>query len=100
MRTKCAKCTAKHLAQAIVLMEEALSGYPNHRWLAIGHLAEAAAECPNVAYAAHIRDLRHQIMEGELPDLQETLEHWIPQIANWENNNDLDGSPTNASNTD
>lgn len=44
MRPSCLSCTIKHLAQAHVLMEEARQGYPQHRWLAIGHLAEASSE--------------------------------------------------------
>lgn len=43
-RKTCLDCTRKHLSQAAVLMEEALQGYPDHRWLAVGHLAEASAE--------------------------------------------------------
>lgn len=44
MRPSCQDCARKHLAQASVLMGEAHMGYPEHRWLAIGHLAEAAEE--------------------------------------------------------
>lgn len=40
----CMDCTRKHLSQASVLMDEARQGYPLHRWMAIGHLAEAARE--------------------------------------------------------
>jgi len=43
-RKTCLDCTRKHLSQAAVLMEEALQGYPDHRWLAVGHLAEASTE--------------------------------------------------------
>lgn len=44
MRKQCANCTRKHLAQASVLVDEAANGYPQHKWLAIGHMAEAEAE--------------------------------------------------------
>ena len=43
-RRSCLDCVRKHLAQALVLMSESLQGYPNHRWIAIGHLGEAADE--------------------------------------------------------
>jgi len=44
MRPSCIHCVLKHLGQAAVLMDEANLGYPSHRWLACGHLAEAEAE--------------------------------------------------------
>lgn len=44
MRPSCLFCARKHLAQAEVLMSEALKGYPRHAWLAVGHLAEAEDE--------------------------------------------------------
>ncbi len=44
MRPPCTFCARKHLAQALVLLQEARQGYPLHRWYAIGHLAEAADE--------------------------------------------------------
>lgn len=59
-RPSCLDCVRKHLAQAEVLMGEALQGYPHHRWLAIGHLGEAADESV-LAYpklAAEIRKHR------------------------------------------
>lgn len=43
-RPSCTFCARKHLSQAYVLCEEAQQGYPAHVWLAIGHMAEAAAE--------------------------------------------------------
>lgn len=43
-RPACIDCCRKHVAQAIVLLGESLMGYPDHRWLAVGHLAEAAEE--------------------------------------------------------
>lgn len=44
-REVCRECVLKHIAQAIVLVDEAINGYPEHRYLAIGHLAEAESEC-------------------------------------------------------
>jgi len=43
-RKPCADCSRKHLAQAAILLQESIAGYPEHRWLAIGHVAEAEAE--------------------------------------------------------
>jgi hypothetical protein len=44
MRPACLFCARKHLGQAAVLLGEAANGYPDHVWLAIGHLAEASDE--------------------------------------------------------
>lgn len=44
MRESCIDCVRKHIAQATVLLIESHMGYCVHRWLAIGHLAEAEAE--------------------------------------------------------
>jgi hypothetical protein len=43
-RKVCTKCAKKHVGQAAVLMQEVMYGYPEHRVLAVGHLAEAEAE--------------------------------------------------------
>jgi len=40
----CMDCVRKHLGQAAALMDEAVLGYPTHRWRAVGHLAEAERE--------------------------------------------------------
>lgn len=60
MRASCLDCARKHLGQASVLMDEALLGYPEHKWLAVGHLAEAESELleryPDAAHA--IREWR------------------------------------------
>lgn len=81
MRPNCMGCTRKHLSQAIVLMMEAFMGYPIHRWIAMGHLAEAEAECffiyPDLA--KEIRKARLQIQDNKFfdpkqdPDLMEIL---------------------------
>ena len=44
MREHCANCVMKHLAQAQILMDECRLGYPLHKYLAIGHMAEAESE--------------------------------------------------------
>jgi glycosyltransferase involved in cell wall biosynthesis len=44
MRPSCRDCARKHLGQAVVLLSEAAQGYPDHYWLALGHLAEAGDE--------------------------------------------------------
>ena len=44
MRPSCLDCCRKHLAQALVLMHEAVKGYPAHAWLAVGHMSEAEDE--------------------------------------------------------
>ena len=44
MRVTCLLCVRKHLGQAEALMTEVGHGYPQHAGLAIGHMAEAAAE--------------------------------------------------------
>ena len=43
-RQPCAHCAKKHLCQAMVLLDESMNGYPEHRWLAMGHVAEAESE--------------------------------------------------------
>jgi hypothetical protein len=43
-RGSCLDCARKHIAQAMILMDEAALGYPFHRWYAAGHLAEAESE--------------------------------------------------------
>jgi len=62
MRKTCLDCVRKHLAQAMILQEESLLGYPQHKWLAIGHLAEASSECVSrfPELANRIRDLRKE----------------------------------------
>lgn len=44
MRETCLFCVSKHIAQSIVLVTECAMGYPQHIWLAVGHLAEAETE--------------------------------------------------------
>lgn len=74
-RPTCIDCTRKHVAQAIVLMQEAQQGYPDHRWLAVGHLGEAADESVGrfPALAARIRQARLAIMQGGSPPLMDLI---------------------------
>lgn len=63
-RHSCIDCVRKHLAQACVLLDETELGYPHHRWLAVGHLAEAESESLREypEFARKIRECRIQIM--------------------------------------
>jgi hypothetical protein len=80
LRETCLYCVRKHLAQAIVLNIEARLGYPLHRWLAVGHLAEAESEAVNEypELAEKIRLVRLALMgkEGELkgPEMMALLQ--------------------------
>ena len=44
MRPSCPACAKKHLAQAMILLAESKKGYPEHKTLALGHMAEAEDE--------------------------------------------------------
>jgi hypothetical protein len=74
-REPCPMCTIKHLSQAIVLMNESLTGYPTHRWFAIGHMAEAEAEAPSQEMANRIRMIRIETMDDleYIPDFTELI---------------------------
>ena len=60
MRESCLHCVIKHLSQAIILNIESELGYPLHKFLAAGHLAEAESESINQfpELAHDIRNLR------------------------------------------
>lgn len=77
-RPACPQCVLKHLADAGVLMIEALHGYPVHRGWAIGNLSQAEQECYAMSpeFAADLRALRLKIMsEPEfVPDFNPFLE--------------------------
>lgn len=75
-RPGCILCVKKHLGQAAVLFQEALQGYPAHRWLAIGHLAEAEAESQELDsdFADEIRQERKKAEVGDyIPDCTDLL---------------------------
>jgi len=70
-RPGCIYCVRKHIGQASACLQESLQGYPEHRDLAIGHLAEAEAEaqalCPD--FAGKLRNVRIKLERtGEMPD--------------------------------
>lgn len=73
MRDTCLFCVSKHIAQAIVLVNESATGYPLHAWVAVGHLAEAETESlvkyPDLAQ--QIRKVRLALMgqDGEFEPL-------------------------------
>lgn len=78
MRRSCLNCVRKHLGQASVLLGEVGLGYPEHFWLAIGHMAEAEAESlyeyPELANV--IREHRISIIDdhGHFIDFIELIE--------------------------
>ena len=80
-RKPCPDCVRKHLAQACVLCQEALQGYPAHRWLAIGYLAEAEAEIEGMspAMAERFRDER-KALESD-PGYQPPFEDLIAAVT-------------------
>lgn len=71
-------CTLKHLGQAVVLLAESDKGYPTHKYIAMGHLAEAEDECiskyPEVANK--IRETRVAVQDGGTPSysIQDLIE--------------------------
>lgn len=74
-RPGCYDCVRKHLAQAVVLLGESCMGYPEHRWLAVGHLAEASEEILEFSqqFAADIRAERLALMADKnyMPQLMD-----------------------------
>ena len=80
MRFPCIDCARKHLAQATVLLGEVHLGYPDHIWIAIGHLAEASDELISDGrfdrLANMIRSERIQLMRdhGYRPVLMKYIE--------------------------
>jgi hypothetical protein len=87
-RPTCTDCARKHLAQAIVLLGEAHLGYPEHRWLAIGHLAEASdetvADYPDIAEDIRSERLKLMANSGYKPMLMELIER-ISEIEDGKN---------------
>lgn len=78
-RSSCPNCSMKHISNAIVLLNESKMGYPAHRWLAIGHLDQAAEEIlrdyPIIANT--IRNIRLELMENpdKIPLVMKLLEN-------------------------
>lgn len=44
MQEECYFCTRKHIGYAEAFMQEAINGYPDHKWLAVGQLCAAEGE--------------------------------------------------------
>lgn len=65
MRESCIDCVRKHIAQALILLTESKLGHPEHKWLAVGHMAEAEAESVQMFpdFANKIRRFRLTITE-------------------------------------
>ncbi len=54
-----------------------VAAYPMHKWLAVGHLVEAEAECPGPCPcpgSTHIRDVRLAYMSGTEVDMLALIE--------------------------
>ena len=88
MRESCLVCARKHVAEAEVLMREAIMGYAEHAWLAVGQLAQAEAELiqdfPDLAHI--IRAERINYLEGlEFQKLrEENGKEYLVVEANYE----------------
>ena len=84
-RSQCPDCTRKHIAQAILTLQESIDGHLEHRWLAIGHLAEAVAEIrqlfPDIA--TRLEDTYRQMMKEQdfIPDLMPLILEISQKIA-------------------
>jgi hypothetical protein len=76
MRKPCADCCRKHLASAMVLLDEAHLGYPVHRWIAVGHLQEAESESIgwNYEFAKKIRACRLEVMKSHAASFTHCIE--------------------------
>lgn len=74
MRDSCLYCVRKHLSQAWVLRGECAQGYPQHRTLVIGHLAEAADEAaqrfPKLAAAIRAERLAYEKNKNYCPNFK------------------------------
>jgi hypothetical protein len=66
MQENCYFCTRKHLGYAEAFMQEAINGYPLHKWLAVGQMCAAEGEImPNhPEMAEEIRKHRVEYMNS------------------------------------
>lgn len=73
VREPCVDCFCKHIAQAIILINESFMGYPDHKWLAVAHLQEAAEEIiglyPKIATDVLQEQKMVQLDPSYIPDL-------------------------------
>lgn len=76
IRSSCMECVEKHLGSALVLMDEAENGYPEHKLLAIGHLNEASQECALLRpkLSQQLREIRKAYQSGEAVSLDAIAE--------------------------
>ena len=101
MRHGCYDCARKHLGQASVLYDESILGYPEHRWLAIGHLAEAESEFLEIdpGMSAQIREHRVNLIDD--PDYAVPFLSLIEIIGKMKHDADTrvprDNNPTDPS---
>lgn len=58
-RPTCTDCAKKHLSQSAILLSESKRGYPDHIWLALGHMAEAEEELVG-EYPDHANTIREE----------------------------------------
>jgi hypothetical protein len=67
----------RHIAQAIILLQESLLGYKFHRWYAAGHLAivETILLHSCSERVVELRHLRLDLMAGRVVD----LDPWLPR---------------------
>lgn len=91
-RPTCLECVEKHLGSAAVLMEEAARGWPDHRLLAIGHLAQAEEESHDdiPLLAERVRSLRKQYQATNEPLDFRDLSGALRQYLAWRGDTDPD----------
>jgi len=91
-RNTCMDCVRKHLAQASVLLDETYLGYPHHRFLAVGHLAEAESEAllEHPDFSAKIRAVRLVVMKSYESGKVAVIENLIREAYAVAGEDDLD----------
>ena len=75
-RQSCKNCILKHLSQALINHHESLNAYPLHKWVSVGHLAEAETEAIDSFpdFTKKVREARVKYMEeGTAPDFMELI---------------------------
>ena len=88
MRESCTDCVLKHIASAHILLHEAKMGYPDHVYLALGHLAQAEVELAgkHLDVAQDLRIIRKRIEEEENADFD--VMEWIKRLSTLDMHND------------
>lgn len=88
----CLDCVRKHLAQASILLDETALGYPHHRWLAAGNMAEAERECRHnyPTLAREIRAERLKVMRSHAEAVTVDLELLIRNVCRLAGEDDLE----------